>query len=51
MEVSCQLHDPPLYPQRKSTWYPLDRRLSGPQSSSGRGGEERNPQLPPEIKL
>jgi len=28
----------PLYPQ-----YPLDRRLGGPQSQSGRGGEEKNP--------
>jgi hypothetical protein len=30
----------PLYPQGESPWYPLDRRLSGPQSRSGRGGEE-----------
>jgi len=22
----------PLYPQEKSPWYPLDRRLGGPQS-------------------
>jgi hypothetical protein len=27
----------PLYPQ-----YPLDRRLGGPQSRCGRGGEEKN---------
>jgi hypothetical protein len=32
----------PLYPQGKSPWYPLDRGLGGPQSSSGRGGEEKN---------
>jgi hypothetical protein len=32
----------PLYPQRKSPWYPLVRRLGGPQSRSGRGGEEKN---------
>jgi hypothetical protein len=32
----------PLYPKRKSPWYPLDRRLSGPQSRSGHGGEEEN---------
>jgi len=32
----------PLYPQGKSHWYPLDRRLSGPQSRSERGGEEKN---------
>jgi hypothetical protein len=31
----------PLYPQGKSPWYPLDRRLGGPQSLSGRGGEEK----------
>jgi hypothetical protein len=34
----------PLYPQGKSPWYPFDRRLGGPQSRSGRGGEERNSQ-------
>jgi hypothetical protein len=33
-----------LYPQGKSPWYPLDRRLGGPQSRSGRGGEEKNSQ-------
>jgi hypothetical protein len=32
----------PLYPQGKSPCYPLDRRLGGPQSMSGRGGEEKN---------
>jgi hypothetical protein len=31
-----------LYPQGKIPWYPFDRRLSGPQSWSGRGGEEKN---------
>jgi hypothetical protein len=31
-----------LYPQGKSPWYPLDRRLGGPLSHSGRGGEEKN---------
>jgi hypothetical protein len=30
----------PLYPQEKSPWYPLDRRVGGPQSRSGRGGED-----------
>jgi hypothetical protein len=40
----------PLYLQRKNPWYPLDRRLSGPQSRSGRGGEEKNSQPPPEIE-
>jgi hypothetical protein len=34
----------PLYPQGKSPWYPLDRRLGGPQRQSRRGGEEKNSQ-------
>jgi hypothetical protein len=40
----------PLYPQGKSPWYPLDRRLGGPQSRSGRGGEEKNSHPPPGIE-
>jgi hypothetical protein len=36
--------------KRASLWYPLDRRLGGPQSRSGRGGEEKNPQPPPAIE-
>jgi hypothetical protein len=43
----------PLYPQGKSPWYPLHRRLGGKQSRSGRGGEEKNshplPRLDPPI--
>jgi len=31
-----------LYPQGKSLQYPVDRRLGGPQSRSGRGVEEKN---------
>jgi hypothetical protein len=31
----------PLYPRGKSPRYPLDRRLNGPQSRSGRRGEEK----------
>jgi hypothetical protein len=31
----------PLYPRGKSPRYPLDRRLSGPQSLSGQRGEEK----------
>jgi hypothetical protein len=31
----------PLYPQGKSAWYPLNRRLGGPQSRSERCGEEK----------
>jgi hypothetical protein len=41
---------PLLYPQGKSPRYPLDRRLGGPQSRSGRGGEEINSQPPPAIE-
>jgi hypothetical protein len=34
-----------LYPEGKSPWYSLDRRLGGPQSRSGHsGGEEKNSQ-------
>jgi hypothetical protein len=40
----------PLYRQGKSLWYPLGRRLSGTQSRSGRGGEEKNSQPPPGIE-
>jgi hypothetical protein len=40
----------PLYLQRKSPWYPFDRRLAGPQSRSGRVGEEKNSQPPPGIE-
>jgi hypothetical protein len=29
----------PLYPRKKCPWYPLDRRLDGPQRCSGRRGE------------
>jgi hypothetical protein len=39
----------PLYSQGKSAWYPLDRRLGGPQSRAGLGGEEKNSQLLPGI--
>jgi len=36
--------------QGKSPWYLLDRRLGGPQTSSGHGDEERNSELPPSIE-
>jgi hypothetical protein len=36
--VSGQLHSPAALPQGKSPLYPLDRRLGGPQSWSGRCG-------------
>jgi hypothetical protein len=31
-----------LYSQEKSPWYSFDRRLGGPHSRSGSGGEEIN---------
>jgi hypothetical protein len=34
----------PLYSHGNSPWYPLHRWLGGPQSQSGRGGEEKNSQ-------
>jgi hypothetical protein len=41
----------PIYPQGKSPRCPLNRRLGGPQSRSGRSGEEKNYQPPPGIEL
>jgi hypothetical protein len=45
----------PLYPQGKSCWYPVDRRLGGPQGRSEGGGEKKNyqplPGLEPPILL
>jgi hypothetical protein len=32
-------------------WNPLDRRLGGPQSRSGRGGEDKNSQPLPGLEL
>jgi hypothetical protein len=40
-----------LYTQRKSPWYPLDRRLGGPQSCSGHSGEEKNSQTLLRLEL
>jgi hypothetical protein len=51
MEVSGQLHAPAALPPGKETLVPMDRRLGGPQSRSGRGGEEKNSQPSPEIEL
>jgi hypothetical protein len=36
---------------REGSWYSLDRRLDGPQSRSGRGGEEKNSHPLPGIEL
>jgi len=40
----------PLYSQGKSPWYPLDRRLGGPRSWSGHGGEEKYSQPLPGLE-
>jgi hypothetical protein len=39
-----------LCPQGKCPWYPLKRRLGGPHSRSGRGGEEKNSQPLPALE-
>jgi hypothetical protein len=49
MEVVC-FTTWQLYSQRKSPWYPLDRRLGGPQNRSGRGGEKKNFQILPRLE-
>jgi hypothetical protein len=41
----------PLCLQRNSPWHLLDRRLGGPQSRSGRGGEEINSHLLSGLEL
>jgi hypothetical protein len=50
MEVSDQLHAPAALPPGKEPLVSLDRKLGGPQSRSGRGGEEKNSQHPPGIE-
>jgi len=42
MDLSGHFTHRPLYPQGKNPTYPFDRRSGGPQSRSGRGGEEKN---------
>jgi hypothetical protein len=39
-----------LYPQAKSPWCTLDRRVGGTQSWSGLGGEEKNSQPLPRLE-
>jgi hypothetical protein len=41
MKVSVSFTPRPLYPRGKIPLYQLVRRLGGPQSRSGRGGEEK----------
>jgi hypothetical protein len=50
MEGSGQIHAQAALPTRKGPLYPLDRKLGGPQSRSGRCGEEKNYQPPPGIE-
>jgi hypothetical protein len=50
MEVGGWFHAPTALPQGKIPWYPLDRRLGGAKSRSGRDGEEKNFQYLPEIE-
>jgi len=40
----------PLYPQGRSSWYSLDRKLGGPQSQPGCCGEEKESQPLPELE-
>jgi hypothetical protein len=42
MEVSGQLHVSVALSPGKETEYPLDTRLGGPQSRSGRGEEKKS---------
>jgi hypothetical protein len=42
LEVSGQLHAPAALPPGKSPRYPLDRRMGGPQSRSGRRRRENS---------
>jgi hypothetical protein len=42
MEVNVSFMPQPLYPQRRSSQYPMDRRLGGPQRMYGCSGEEKN---------
>jgi hypothetical protein len=46
MEVSAQLHAPVTSTGGKITWYPLDRRMGGPQIRSRHCGREKNHALP-----
>jgi hypothetical protein len=50
MEVSGQFHASAALFPGKSQGYPLDRKLDGPQSRSGRCGEEKNLFPLPEIE-
>jgi hypothetical protein len=51
MEVNGQLHAPAALPPGKEQLVPLDRRLGGLQSSSGRGGKDKNSQPLPGLEF
>jgi len=38
------------YTHGKSPWYPLERRMGGPESRSGQGGQEKNFQPLPVLE-
>jgi hypothetical protein len=50
MEVSCELQALTSLTGGKKLQYPLDRRLGGPQSRSGRGGNYKKFRTLPGIK-
>jgi hypothetical protein len=50
MEVSKSASHPGRFTPGKEPYYPLDRSLGGPQSPSGRGGEEKNSQPLPRLE-
>jgi hypothetical protein len=50
MEVSGEIHAPAALLPGKEPLYPLDRRMGGSQSRSGRGGEKQNSQPLPGIE-
>jgi hypothetical protein len=50
MEVSGQLHALAALLLGKSPWYPMEKRQGGPQSRSGRGGEENKSQPLPGLE-
>jgi len=51
LDVGGQLHSLAALSPGKSPWYPLNRRLGGPQSQCGCDGEERNSQPLPGHEL
>jgi hypothetical protein len=50
MELSGQIYATAALSPRKEPRYPLDGRLAGPHSRSGRSGEEKNSRPPAGIE-